>query len=691
MYSVALGITIVVMCTMKSLGNNILLKCLLSKYGVVAILMFALPMNEALACELSASSSHSVRYQACPDSPVMATNLLIQHLKEGRRQKAKTLYIQLKKRFPDFGPLRQLAQQYHLTGTNEDPFILIAKLTATKLQSHNEAYRPLALDLQPPEKPELPPLPELVKGEFEKTSTFKNRVQQAQTKRQHQVAEIEKSYQQSVASFNRAVENNNAANQQKLAAHKAAMTAKRQQFMAQAIQEILGEPELTQLQYDADAELFHGKILASNGGYEQAIMVPVPINEAQAFKDQANSLKPVLSFSLDNNKLQLKSIAIELKQRQYVAQLGDGKYQAKTLAVRIEDTALPNFNRIETLTPQSANPVYSKDDAYFAAALQLENDPELARLRQRQAELERKTQEAQAAKEREFQAERLLAQIAQQKLELASLGIADYKGLQRVTQWQFPRQARKSNTLAVIIGNRNYPKGVPPVHYAHNDAKAVRQFVEQVWLLPPENIIYEEDASKGVMEGIFRSQLPSLVRSGVSNVIVYFSGHGLATSDQDAKLLPVDARPTTASVTGYSRAALIKQLESLSALGLKSYTLALDACYTGASKEGGALLAGKPAGLKVRTLSRPQQGVVMAAARGSEIAWMNDQTGHSLFTYYFLRGLKGEADTNKDDRVFSNELAAYLQQQVNRDALKIHNQPQRPETTGQNLELVSFQ
>jgi uncharacterized caspase-like protein len=52
---------------------------------------------------------------------------------------------------------------------------------------------------------------------------------------------------------------------------------------------------------------------------------------------------------------------------------------------------------------------------------------------------------------------------------------------------------------------------------------------------------------------------------------------------------------------------------------------------------------------------------------------------HGLFTYYLLRGLRGEADTNRDHAVTLGELAGYVRQKVAWAAKTQFNAEQRPQ------------
>jgi uncharacterized caspase-like protein len=56
----------------------------------------------------------------------------------------------------------------------------------------------------------------------------------------------------------------------------------------------------------------------------------------------------------------------------------------------------------------------------------------------------------------------------------------------------------------------------------------------------------------------------------------------------------------------------------------------------------------------------------------------DDQHRHGLFTYYLLRALRGEADTNRDGDVTLGETATYLSQKVLWASKARMNQEQRP-------------
>ena len=56
----------------------------------------------------------------------------------------------------------------------------------------------------------------------------------------------------------------------------------------------------------------------------------------------------------------------------------------------------------------------------------------------------------------------------------------------------------------------------------------------------------------------------------------------------------------------------------------------------------------------------------------------DDQHRHGLFTYYLLRALRGEADTNRNGEVTLGETVTYLNQKVRWASKTYMNQEQRP-------------
>ena len=657
----------------------------LSLIGLLGLVGIICPSTSSADCRLldaaGATPDWVAQHKACPDSPLLAYNAAVARLNQGNASAARRLVDRYAPKFPQFQPLADLERLF------SQPYALAADLAQAHLQQWRQDYRLPRFQQQPPEKPAVPPLPELVKGEFETTPQFKQRVAEARQARKRKIARLERNYSQAVADFNAAVEAHNRAMERALAERKRQTATKRQQLLNQALAQVLGEPRLSELQYNADAQFFHARLTSSHGNFDQHVKIAMPLAVAREFKTNTEAITPQIEFRLSpDGQLQVAAIRASFRGQTHLAELTAESGLTERVAVQLSDTASPNFEQISTLDTSEVDLASGpEDDAYFDQAIDLEADPTLARLKQKQAELTRKKKEAQRRQALERERQQLQDQIEQQERELQALetGTAGHA----TTDWAFERARQQpANALAVIIGNRDYGSGVPPVTYAHNDARAMRAFFRDTLGLAEDDILFETDASKGVMEGLFRSTLPNRVEPGRTDVFVYYSGHGMI-AERQAILLPADARANTAAVTGYPRPTLLAQLGELDA---RSVTVMLDACYSGTAKSGEALIAGKPVFRSPQAASVPANTTLLNATRANQIAWMAPEHGHSLFTYHLLKGLQGQADRDTDRRIETAELGDYLQEHVNRAARRLHEQPQSPQVLGTGRVLVAY-
>src|SRR5262249_51016116 len=70
--------------------------------------------------------------------------------------------------------------------------------------------------------------------------------------------------------------------------------------------------------------------------------------------------------------------------------------------------------------------------------------------------------------------------------------------------------------------------------------------------------------------------------------------------------------------------------------------------------------------------------LVLCSAGPGQRAWASEVLERSAFGHYFDDGLRGRADTDRDGRVTVRELAAYMQQRVDRWAMRTREAHQRP-------------
>ena len=232
-----------------------------------------------------------------------------------------------------------------------------------------------------------------------------------------------------------------------------------------------------------------------------------------------------------------------------------------------------------------------------------------------------------------------------------------------------PRTAAvNADGVAVVIGNRDYGEyqtDVPDVEFALRDAAVVRQYLTRTLGFLEGNILYHENATHAVFRRLFgtrevpEGRLAQLVRPGRSDVFVYYSGHG--APDVEARqgyFVPVDCAPGDVRLNGYSLALFYENLGRLEA---RSVTVAVDACFSGGSQQGMLIAAASPVGIRVtQPALELRNGAVFASSAADEISSWYPEAGHGLFTYFFLKGLRGDADLDGDGRITAGELRDFV-------------------------------
>jgi hypothetical protein len=75
--------------------------------------------------------------------------------------------------------------------------------------------------------------------------------------------------------------------------------------------------------------------------------------------------------------------------------------------------------------------------------------------------------------------------------------------------------------------------------------------------------------------------------------------------------------------------------------------------------------------------------VVLSASAGDQVSNTYSAKGHGLLTYFFLKGLRGEADKNQDKVIDAQELFAYVKPSVEWIARREYNNEQTPQLIGE--------
>jgi len=248
--------------------------------------------------------------------------------------------------------------------------------------------------------------------------------------------------------------------------------------------------------------------------------------------------------------------------------------------------------------------------------------------------------------------------------------------------------------VAVVIGNRNYAaSGSPDVEFASRDAKTMRDYLIQTFGYDANNILYAEDATLTKFNEFFgserdhRGRLFKYVKKDVSRVFVYYVGHGAPDLETtDAYFVPVDANPRDLKSNGYRLQTFYDNLAKIPAKGM---TIVLDTCFSGNSEKGMIFKNISPALVKVKKeFQGPANAVVITSAAVDQVSTWYPEKKHSLFTYYFLKGLQGHADLNKDGEVTVGEMAQYLKDHVPYMARRLSGIEQSPVVIGNDADVL---
>lgn len=243
---------------------------------------------------------------------------------------------------------------------------------------------------------------------------------------------------------------------------------------------------------------------------------------------------------------------------------------------------------------------------------------------------------------------------------------------------------------------RSYAVIVGISHYANIPDKLQLQFPERdaqsiyTTLISPEGGRFKAEnvvlltGAKATLAGM-REQidkwLPSVAQAD-DRVLIYFAGHGFLYHGK-AYLAPYDINLDNIQATGYP----MDELGSVvgAKINARYKILLTDACHSGAiTPDDTQTLNHTLAGLNSSLFS-------LTASRDRESSFESPELegGHGVFTYYVVRGLEGEADTNADGIVTADELAEYVHTQV-REATGAKQNPTSDRGTYDPQMLLSY-
>jgi hypothetical protein len=218
--------------------------------------------------------------------------------------------------------------------------------------------------------------------------------------------------------------------------------------------------------------------------------------------------------------------------------------------------------------------------------------------------------------------------------------------------------------FAMIIGANDGGADRVKLRYAGTDAQAVAGVVRQIGGVQVGDVELVLDPTRGELDASFRRLAARMRAARVGDtrveLIVYYSGH----SDENGLLL---------SGVRYEYDQLRKQIRGMPA----DVNIAiLDSCASGAftRTKGGQR---RPAFL-VDTSNQVRGHAFLSSSSADEAAQESDRIRASYFTHYLVSGLRGAADSNRDNVVTLSEAYQFAYGQTVSRTRSTKHGPQHP-------------
>lgn len=253
---------------------------------------------------------------------------------------------------------------------------------------------------------------------------------------------------------------------------------------------------------------------------------------------------------------------------------------------------------------------------------------------------------------------------------------------------------KRPNAIALVLTISKYGnKDIPAVKFAKHDGKALREYLVKTFGYDPDNILPKDEnmlVTYGNMKNLIRNIIPNYLRpDGSSELFVYFAGHGApSVNNKKAYFVPYDADPNFVSDdNAYSMDAFYEDIGKLKA---KTKIVIIDACFSGSTGEGELLVKDASSVLldvdeSLGSSLDDPQNILMRSSTGQQVSNWFPEKNHSMFTYYFLKGLQGAADSNQDGVITLGEMKRYINDEsdgVPAMARRKYGRKQTPVITG---------
>ena len=203
--------------------------------------------------------------------------------------------------------------------------------------------------------------------------------------------------------------------------------------------------------------------------------------------------------------------------------------------------------------------------------------------------------------------------------------------------------------IAILVGVEEYQNPIESLKYTVDDTKLLAEALTKYGVYDRVITIADDAEIKPEKSDILRKlAVETGNASSNDSILFYFSGHGISIEGKDY-LIPADAFMTGNNMAMLASTAL--SVDEISAIlkesPAKSQLIIIDACRN----MGGKAMGDAPG---FEDIEGSQDSIRIVSAKTGQRSYEWEDQGHGVFTYFFVKGLHGEADgyaSNEQDGV----------------------------------------
>jgi WD40 repeat protein/uncharacterized caspase-like protein len=214
-----------------------------------------------------------------------------------------------------------------------------------------------------------------------------------------------------------------------------------------------------------------------------------------------------------------------------------------------------------------------------------------------------------------------------------------------------PPKSESAKLWILLVGVNQYQdqKNLPSLQYSAVDCQGLGEALKEATasLTAKEVIIHHDFVSQRPEIASVRQSISKIINSASANdtILVYFSGHGILDAETGQVVLCLGDTNTEQLIT--TGLPLNSLLEQLSGCAASQQLVWLDACHSGGMTLRGTKNSSEQLVEVLRNKALESKGskgfYALLSCDRSQQSWEFPELGHGVFTYYLMRGLRGEA------------------------------------------------